>query len=92
MNVYVPPLQPYGHVLQQMAVQSASCSPPVVSVLQPAVAEQPLVSDVVVEVPKLLMPQADSTPVITEEVTHSLSHNQAYIQHLQQVTHTPQSC
>lgn len=65
-----------------------------VTVLQPAVAEQSLVPDVMVmKVPKLLMPQADSTPVITEEVTHSLSHNQAYIQHLQQVkiifhTHT----
>lgn len=81
----VPPLQPYTHVLQQVAVQSASCSPPVVTVLQPAAAEQPLVPDTVVEVPKLLMPPADSTPAALEEVTHSLSHNQAFMQHLQQV-------
>lgn len=83
--MYVPQLQPYCHVLQQVSVQSASCSPPVVTVLQTAVAEQQLVPDMVMEVPKLLMPQADSNPVSTERVTHSLSHNQAYIQHLQQV-------
>lgn len=72
-------------MLQQVAVLSASCSPPVVTVLKPAVAKQPQVPDVVVEVSKLLIPQADSTPVVTEEVTLSLSHNKADIQHLQQV-------
>ncbi|XP_075904836.1 BRD4-interacting chromatin-remodeling complex-associated protein isoform X2 [Nelusetta ayraudi] len=76
--------QPYAHVLQQVAVQSASCSPPVVTVLQPAAAEQPLLPDAVVEVPKLPMPPADSTPAALEEVAHSLSHNQAFMQHLQQ--------
>lgn len=72
-------------MLQQVAVQSASCSPPVVTSLQPAVAEQPLVPDVVVEVPKLPMAQADSIPIVTEEGTLSLSHNQAFVPHLQQV-------
>lgn len=66
-------------------MQSASCSPPVVTVLQPAAAEQPLLPDAVVEVPKLPMPPADSTPAALEEVAHSLSHNQAFMQHLQQV-------
>lgn len=82
-------LQAYGHVLQHVSVQSTpaglqpSSSPPVVTVLQPA-PEQPLVPDPAVEVPKLLIPPADMTQVV-EEATHSLSQNEAFMQHLQQV-------
>ncbi|XP_071375783.1 BRD4-interacting chromatin-remodeling complex-associated protein [Centroberyx affinis] len=79
--------QPYGHVLQHVSVQPAAAglqspSPPVVTVLQPP-PEPPLVPDPVVELPKLLMPPADLTQVV-EEVTHSLTQNQAFMQHLQQ--------
>ncbi|XP_062296911.1 BRD4-interacting chromatin-remodeling complex-associated protein [Scomber scombrus] len=79
--------QPYGHVLQHVSVQPTaaglqSSSPPVVTVLQPP-PEPPLAPDPVVEMPKLLMPPADITQVV-EEVTHSMSQNQAFMQHLQQ--------
>lgn len=80
--------QPYGHVLQHVSVQPTaaglqSSSPPVVTVLQPP-PEPPLAPDPAVEMPKLLMPPADMTQVV-EEVTHSMSQNQAFMQHLQQV-------
>ncbi|XP_039993641.1 BRD4-interacting chromatin-remodeling complex-associated protein [Xiphias gladius] len=79
--------QPYGHVLQHISVQPTSAglratSPPVVTVLQPH-PEPPLAPDPAVEMPKLLMPPADMTQVV-EEVAHSLSQNQAFMQHLQQ--------
>ncbi|XP_044023443.1 BRD4-interacting chromatin-remodeling complex-associated protein isoform X2 [Siniperca chuatsi] len=79
--------QPYGHVLQHVSVQSTSAglqssSPPVVTVLQPP-PEPPLAPDPAVEIPKLLMPPADMTQVV-EEVTHSMSQNEAFMQHLQQ--------
>ncbi|KAK2826677.1 hypothetical protein Q5P01_020891 [Channa striata] len=79
--------QPYGHVLQHVSVQPTSAglqatSPPVVTVLQPP-PEQPLAPDPAVEMPKLLMPPTDITQVV-EEVTHSMSQNQAFMQHLQQ--------
>ncbi|XP_045918203.1 BRD4-interacting chromatin-remodeling complex-associated protein [Micropterus dolomieu] len=79
--------QPYGHVLQHVSVQPTSSglqssSPPVVTVLQPP-PEPPLVPDPAVEIPKLLMPPADMTQVV-EEVTHSMSQNEAFMQHLQQ--------
>ncbi|XP_035529537.1 BRD4-interacting chromatin-remodeling complex-associated protein [Morone saxatilis] len=79
--------QPYGHVLQHVSVQPTSAglqssSPPVVTVLQPP-PEPPLVPDPAVEIPKLLMPPADMTQVV-EEVTHSMSQNEAFMQHLQQ--------
>ncbi|XP_070699111.1 BRD4-interacting chromatin-remodeling complex-associated protein [Pempheris klunzingeri] len=79
--------QPYGHVLQHVSVQPTSAglqssSPPVVTVLQPP-PEPPVAPDPAVEIPKLLMPPADMTQVV-EEVTHSMSQNEAFIQHLQQ--------
>ncbi|TDG99154.1 hypothetical protein EPR50_G00208430 [Perca flavescens] len=79
--------QPYGHVLQHVSVQPTSAglqssSPPVVTVLQPP-PEPPLAPDPAVEIPKLLLPPADMTQVV-EEVTHSLSQNEAFMQHLQQ--------
>ncbi|XP_026163563.1 BRD4-interacting chromatin-remodeling complex-associated protein [Mastacembelus armatus] len=79
--------QPYGHVLQHVSVQPTSTglqatSPPVVTVLQPP-PEPPLAPDPAVEMPKLLIPPADMTQVV-EEVTHSMSQNQAFMQHLQQ--------
>nr|XP_020459805.1 glioma tumor suppressor candidate region gene 1 protein-like [Monopterus albus] len=79
--------QPYGHVLQHVSVQPTSAglqasSPPVLTVLQPP-PEPPLAPDPTVEMPKLLMPPADLTQVV-EEVTHSMSQNQAFMQHLQQ--------
>ncbi|XP_028252004.1 BRD4-interacting chromatin-remodeling complex-associated protein [Parambassis ranga] len=79
--------QPYGHVLQHVSVQPTSAglqssSPPVVTVLQPP-PEPPLAPDPAVEMPKLLMPQVEMTQVV-EEVTHSMSQNQAFMQHLQQ--------
>ncbi|KAM9341442.1 BRD4-interacting chromatin-remodeling complex-associated protein [Symphorus nematophorus] len=79
--------QPYGHVLQHVSVQPTpaglqSSSPPVVTVLQPP-PEPPLAPDPAVEIPKLLMPPADMTQVV-EEVTQSMSQNEAFMQHLQQ--------
>uniref|UniRef100_UPI0037E72CE4 BRD4-interacting chromatin-remodeling complex-associated protein n=1 Tax=Semicossyphus pulcher TaxID=241346 RepID=UPI0037E72CE4 len=79
--------QPYGHVLQQVSVQQPSAGlqsshPPVVTVLQPP-PEPPLVPDPAVEIPKLLMPPADMNQAV-EEATHSLSQNEAFMQHLQQ--------
>ncbi|KAM7376305.1 hypothetical protein PAMP_006047 [Pampus punctatissimus] len=79
--------QPYGHVLQHVSVQPTaaglqSSSPPVVTVLQPP-PKPPLPLDPAVEMPKLLMPPANMTQVV-EEVTHSMSQNQAFMQHLQQ--------
>ncbi|KAG7510207.1 hypothetical protein JOB18_016079 [Solea senegalensis] len=81
--------QTYGHVLQHVSVQPASAglqtsSPPVVTVLQPPPPpEPPLPPDAAAEMPKLLMPPADMTQVVAE-VTHSMSPNQAFMQHLQQ--------
>ncbi|KAM3594169.1 uncharacterized protein V6R79_003539 [Siganus canaliculatus] len=77
--------QPYGHVVQQVSVQPTpvglqSSSPPVVTVLQPPPEPPP---DPAVEIPKLLMPPADLTQVV-EEVTQSMSQNEAFMQHLQQ--------
>lgn len=71
-----------------MSVPSTSAgleasSPPVVTVLQPP-PEPPLAPEPAVEIPKLLMPPADVTQVV-EEVTRSLSQNEAFMQHLQQV-------
>lgn len=79
--------QPYGHVLQHVSVQPSSAGlqsspPPVVTVLQPP-PEPPLAPDPAVEMPKLLMPPADMTQAV-EEATHSMSQNQAFMQHLQQ--------
>ncbi|XP_076002744.1 BRD4-interacting chromatin-remodeling complex-associated protein [Genypterus blacodes] len=79
--------QPYGRVLQHVSVQPTaaglqSSSPPVVTVLQPP-PDPPLAPDPAVEMPKLLMPPADMTQV-GEEVTHSMSQNQAFMQELQQ--------
>ncbi|XP_068436309.1 BRD4-interacting chromatin-remodeling complex-associated protein isoform X2 [Clinocottus analis] len=79
--------QPYGRVLQHVSVQPApaglqSSSPPAVTVLQPP-PEPPVAPEPAVEIPKLLMPPADMTQVV-EAVTHSLSQNEAFMQHLQQ--------
>ncbi|XP_032366975.1 BRD4-interacting chromatin-remodeling complex-associated protein [Etheostoma spectabile] len=79
--------QPYGQVLQHVSVQPTtaglqSSSPPVVTVLQPS-PEPPLAPDPAVEIPKLALSPADMTRVV-EEVTHSLSQNEAFMQHLQQ--------
>ncbi|XP_074465970.1 BRD4-interacting chromatin-remodeling complex-associated protein [Sebastes fasciatus] len=79
--------QSYGHVLQHVSVQATSAalqssSPPVVTVLQPP-PEPPLAPDPAVEIPKLLMPPADMSQVV-EEVTQSMSQNEAFMQHLQQ--------
>ncbi|XP_068573705.1 BRD4-interacting chromatin-remodeling complex-associated protein isoform X2 [Cebidichthys violaceus] len=79
--------QPYGHVLQHVSVQPASAGlqsspPPVITVLQPP-PEPPLAPDPAAEIPKLLMPPADMTQAV-EEVTHSMSQNEAFMQHLQQ--------
>ncbi|KAK9533953.1 hypothetical protein VZT92_009038 [Zoarces viviparus] len=83
--------QPYGHVLQHVSVQPTSAGlqsspPPVVTILQPP-PEPPLAPDPAVEIPKLLMPPADMTQVV-EEVTHSMSQNEAFMQHLQQQAHS----
>lgn len=91
---HLPP-QPYGHVLQHVSVQPTtaglqSSSPPVVTVLQPP-PEPSLAPDPAVEMPKLLMPPADMTQVV-EEVTQSISQNQAFMQHLQQVRASVKSC
>lgn len=82
-------------MLQHISVQPTSAglratSPPVVTVLQPH-PEPPLAPDPAVEMPKLLMPPADMTQVV-EEVAHSLSQNQAFMQHLQQVRDSANSC
>ncbi|XP_041827710.1 BRD4-interacting chromatin-remodeling complex-associated protein isoform X2 [Melanotaenia boesemani] len=79
--------QPFRHVVQHVSVQPTSAGlqsspPPVVTVLQ-APAEPPLTPDPAVEMPKLLMPPADLNQTV-EEVTHSMSQNQAFMQHLQQ--------
>ncbi|XP_067337052.1 BRD4-interacting chromatin-remodeling complex-associated protein isoform X2 [Channa argus] len=79
--------QPYGHVLQHVSVQPTSArlpatSPPVVTVLQPP-PEPSLAQDPAVEMPKLLMPPTDITQAV-EEASHSMSQNQAFMQHLQQ--------
>ncbi|XP_074548197.1 BRD4-interacting chromatin-remodeling complex-associated protein isoform X2 [Halichoeres trimaculatus] len=76
-------LPQYGHVLQQVSVQPPSAGlqtspPPVVTVLQPPPEPPPAV-----EIPKLLMPPADMSQT-EEEATHSLSQNEAFMQHLQQ--------
>lgn len=82
--------QPYGHVLQHVSVQptsaalQSSASPPVVTVLQPP-PEPPLAPHPAVEIPKLLMPPADPVTQALEEGTHSMSQNEAFMQHLQQV-------
>ncbi|XP_026007705.1 BRD4-interacting chromatin-remodeling complex-associated protein isoform X2 [Astatotilapia calliptera] len=84
--------QPYGHTLQHVSVQPTtsaglqSSSPPVVTVLQPP-PEAPLAPDPA-EMPKLLLPPSDMTQVV-EEVTHSMSQNQAFMQHLQQQALSP---
>lgn len=62
-----------------------SSSPPVVTVLQPPPEPPP------VEIPKLLMPPADMTQVV-EDVTHSMSQNEAFMHHLQQVRASTSSC
>lgn len=89
-------LQTYGHVLQQVSVQpppSAGLQPPSaglqpsppapVSILQPP-PEAPLVPDPAVDVPKLLMPPGEMAKVV-EEMSHSISQTEAFMQHLQQV-------
>lgn len=82
------PLQTYGHVLQPVSVQPASAGlqpspPPSASILQPP-PEAPLVPDPAVEVPKLLMPPGEMAKVV-EEMSHSISQTEAFMQHLQQV-------
>nr|XP_040055830.1 BRD4-interacting chromatin-remodeling complex-associated protein isoform X2 [Gasterosteus aculeatus aculeatus] len=72
--------QPYGRVLQHVSVPSSS--PPVIRVAR-APPDPPLAPEPAVEIPKLLMPPAETTPVV-EEVTHSMSQNEAFMQHLQQ--------
>ncbi|XP_014848975.1 PREDICTED: glioma tumor suppressor candidate region gene 1 protein-like isoform X3 [Poecilia mexicana] len=90
--------QPFGHVVQHVSVQPGSAglqSPPppptpppppalpqVVAVLQPP-PEPPHVSEPAVEMPKLLMPSADLSQVV-EEVTHSMSQSQDFMQHMPQ--------
>lgn len=81
-------LQTYGHVLQQISVQPTSAglqpSPPSsVSVLQPP-PEAALVPDAAVEAPKLLMPPGEMAKAV-EEMAHSISQTEAFVQHLQQV-------
>ncbi|XP_034381503.1 BRD4-interacting chromatin-remodeling complex-associated protein [Cyclopterus lumpus] len=82
--------QPYGHVLHHLSVQPTpaglqSSSPPAVTVLQPPPEppEPPLDPEPAVEIPKLLMAPSVMTQVV-EEVTHSMSQNEAFMQHLQQ--------
>ncbi|XP_015253004.1 PREDICTED: glioma tumor suppressor candidate region gene 1 protein-like isoform X1 [Cyprinodon variegatus] len=79
--------QPFGHVVQHVSVQSNSAGlqsspPPVVAVLQPH-PEPPLAPEAAVEMPKLLMPTADLKHMV-EEVTHSMSQSQAFMQHMPQ--------
>ncbi|XP_054913009.1 BRD4-interacting chromatin-remodeling complex-associated protein [Poeciliopsis prolifica] len=88
--------QPFGHVVQHVSVQPGSAglqSPPpapplphalpqVVAVLQPP-PEPPLAPEPAVEMPKLLMPSADLSQVV-EEVTHSMSQSQDFMQHMPQ--------
>ncbi|KAM4723856.1 BRD4-interacting chromatin-remodeling complex-associated protein isoform 2-T2 [Anableps anableps] len=79
--------QPFGHVVQHVSVQPSSAGlqsppPPVVAVLQPP-PEPPHVPEPAVEMPKLLMPQADLSQVV-EEVTHSMSQSQEFMQHMPQ--------
>ncbi|KAF7652074.1 hypothetical protein LDENG_00101730 [Lucifuga dentata] len=79
--------QSYRHVLQHVSVQQAAAghqtsSPSVVTVLQPP-PDPPLVPDPAMEMPKLLMPPVDMNQVV-EEVTHSMTQNPAFMQHLQQ--------
>ncbi|XP_028293674.1 BRD4-interacting chromatin-remodeling complex-associated protein isoform X2 [Gouania willdenowi] len=79
--------QPLGHILQHVSMQPTSAglqssSPPVVTVLQPP-AEPPPVPDPALEMSKLLIPIADSTQPV-EEVSHSVSQNQAFMSNLQQ--------
>ncbi|CAJ1074709.1 BRD4-interacting chromatin-remodeling complex-associated protein [Xyrichtys novacula] len=89
-------LPQYGHVLQQVSVQPPSAGlqsspppppppppPPVVTVLQPP-PEPPLAPDPAVEIPKLLISPADMSQTEEEEAAHSLSQNEAFMQHLQQ--------
>ncbi|MEQ2177795.1 hypothetical protein GOODEAATRI_007352, partial [Goodea atripinnis] len=84
--------QPFGHVVQHVSVQPNSAGlqsspPPVVAVLQPP-PEPPHVSEPAVEMPKLLMPPADLSQVV-EEVTHSMSQSQAFMQHMPQPLTSP---
>uniref|UniRef100_A0A096M2V6 Si:ch211-168d23.3 n=1 Tax=Poecilia formosa TaxID=48698 RepID=A0A096M2V6_POEFO len=78
--------QPFGHVVQHVSVQPGSAGlqalPQVVAVLQPP-PEPPHVSEPAVEMPKLLMPSADLSHVV-EEVTHSMSQSQDFMQHMPQ--------
>lgn len=83
-----PSLQTYGHVLQQVSVQPTSAgpqsSPPSsVSTLQPP-PEAALVPDAAAELPKLLLPPGEMAKV-GEEMTHSISQADAFVQHLRQV-------
>lgn len=57
--------------------------PPSVSVLQPP-PEAALVPEPAVELPALLMPPGEMAKVV-EEMTHSISQTEAFMQHLQQV-------
>lgn len=88
-------LQTYGHVVQQVSVQPSSAghqpsSPPSVSVLQ-SPPEAPLGRDRPVDVPKPLMPPAKTAKAV-EALTHSISQNEAFLQHLQQVRALKRSC
>ncbi|KAM9707567.1 BRD4-interacting chromatin-remodeling complex-associated protein isoform 1-T2 [Menidia menidia] len=89
--------QSFGHVVQHVSVQPTSAglrSPPphlppppalphpAVTVLTPS-PERPLAPDPAAEMPKRLMPPADLDQVV-EEVTQTMSQNQAFMQHLQQ--------
>ncbi|XP_027857093.1 BRD4-interacting chromatin-remodeling complex-associated protein isoform X3 [Xiphophorus couchianus] len=87
--------KPFGHVVQHVSVQPGSAglqsSPPlppppalpqVVAVLQPP-PEPPHVPEAAVETPKLLMPSADLSQVV-EEVAHSMSQSQDFMQHMPQ--------
>ncbi|KAM9354084.1 BRD4-interacting chromatin-remodeling complex-associated protein [Pholidichthys leucotaenia] len=78
--------QPYGHVVQHVSVQPTSAglqsSPPVVTVLQPPPPEPQAAPDPT-DIPKLLVPSTDMVHVV-EEMTHSMSQNQAYSQQMQQ--------
>ncbi|XP_040925260.1 BRD4-interacting chromatin-remodeling complex-associated protein [Betta splendens] len=74
--------QPFGHVLQHVSVQPSPAGlqaspPPLVAVLQTP-PEPPLAPDPAVEVPPADVSQA------VEEVTRSMSQNQAFMEHLHQ--------
>lgn len=76
-------MQPPSAGLQALSAGLQPSPPAPVSILQPP-PEAALVPDPVVDVPKLLMPPGEMAKVV-EEMSHSISQTEAFMQHLQQV-------